>query len=161
MDNEKTIEEAVREELGKPSGDLTDHDLRKLKNLNLESLGIENIESLSCYTSLEYLNLDDNWITNLSPLSKLINLESLSLMRSLAGQTDLSPLAHLANLEDLTIGAFTGRDLSHLYGLKKLKTVYLEDNCMIPLSDPSNYSNAEIGRLRAALPDCNVTHSNG
>ena len=71
------IEEGIRSELGKPTGELTKADLEKVRELYMPYDEITNLEALSGMTHLEQLSLWNNQITNLTPLAGLKGLKRL------------------------------------------------------------------------------------
>ena len=113
------LENAIRAELRKPFGFLTEDDMLRLTQLtgrdlsildlkgleqaeNLLSLDlgrnrIQDVTELTSLTKLRYLNLEDNDLRDISPLAGLFLLEGLVLSNSGAGDfqnqiSDLSPL---------------------------------------------------------------------
>ena len=76
-DNKVAIEEGIRSELGKPTGELTKADLEKVRELYMPNDEITNLEALSGMTNLEQLSLWNNQITNLTPLAGLKGLKRL------------------------------------------------------------------------------------
>ena len=65
--------------------------------------------------------------------------------------TDLQSLAGLANLEELSVWNNNITDLTPLAGLKNLKQIIIYDN--------PDLTRTEIGKLKAALPNCVIRHN--
>ena len=83
--------------------EITDVELEKLTDLNLDNSNITNLTGIEAAKNLKNLSLNHNSISNLSPLAGLTSLKTLSLkgnkiadISSLAGLTSLTSL----NLED-------------------------------------------------------------
>jgi len=99
------LENAVREELGKPFGLLTSFDLVELERL--DARGLVEEEKIRDLTGLEYcvflrwLDLDTNLVSDLTPLEGLSNLEYINLDSNYV--TDLQPLSGLLYLRGLSL----------------------------------------------------------
>jgi hypothetical protein len=130
------LQKAIRDALGKATGDLTCLDmalLTELDNTVATEKGISSLEGLefainlrdaqlgeNAITSaaplkdlkkLEWLNLNNNQISNLTPFQNLTSLRGLFLSGTSNAYTDISPLAALTQLEMLDIG---GHDLGNI-----------------------------------------------
>jgi len=135
----RDVELAVKQQLGKATGDVYPSDLEKLKRfkspigskmgdltwikycknlerLNLVSNEITNITPLSSLTSLEWLRLQNNNISDLSPLSDLHKLEFVNLRNN--NVTDIKPLVENKGIE--------GNE--KVDGLGKGDTVFIHNN---------------------------------
>ena len=126
---EGEIEAKIREEIKKPEGELTDEDLKSLRNLNLNGCNITSIKGLGRSQSINHLILENNSISDISELAKLKQLEVLGIGGNPI--TDISAIAELENLHTLSIGArkamgIPAKDLSPIAKLKNLRklTVY-------------------------------------
>jgi Leucine-rich repeat (LRR) protein len=128
------LEDAIRTELGKAAGELTNVDMRRLRYLDASLAGIRDLRGLEAATNLEQLLLYDNAISDLSPLENLANLNELDL----AGNqiADLSPLVRNAQR-----GGFGSGDV-----------IYVEDNAL-DLQDGSA-DRADIAAILASGADC-------
>ncbi len=74
------LEEEIREELGKPSGDITCTDMESLTGrLRAPHSNISSLEGLQYAVNLTGLDFDTNQISDLTPLSNLTNLTDLNL----------------------------------------------------------------------------------
>jgi len=146
------LEAAVREALGKPSGDITDEDMAGLTWLTANTRGIHDLAGLEYATNLGHLELGQNPILDLSPLAGLTNLQYL-VVHCLAWDqfSDLSPLAGLSNLQYLDASSnMRVSDLSPLAGLSSLKELVL-DSCRIGEVSPL----AGLTNLEKLVLDCN------
>jgi hypothetical protein len=169
---DKNLETALREEMQKPRGAVTEQDLASLKDrLTLSGRNITNIEPLRHMTGLSLLNLENNQIIDISPLG---NLESVMILglgnnrisdltplhnckRTLIALslennpiTDLKQLRPLSNLEVLDVSGIPITDLELGKYLRRLKSIIL--------TDPGHSLDADaLWRFKANLPpNCEV-----
>jgi len=163
------LEAAVREEIGKPTGDILDTDLvgtgftllsavgdgivdltgleycTDLTDLNLYSNQISDISALAGLTNLTNLRLGSNQISDVSALSGLTNLSSLSLYNNQI--SDLSALSGLINLSNLKLANNQISDVSALSGLTKLGILDLNNNQIGDISALSGLTNMQYLEL--------------
>ena len=123
------VEKAIRKEINKPKGELTEADLEKVTDLFLSGHPYGNKltevpKGLEKLTQLKELDLNDNQLTNVKGLEKLTQLEDLYL-----------------NGNKLT-------DVKGLENLTKLKVLYLGNNPAL--------TKAQIDELKKALPKCEI-----
>jgi internalin A len=103
------LETAIRVEISKPLGFLTEADLAGITDLDARNYGIRNISGIEFCKNLAWLDLDTNQISDLRPLEQLgrpespfdstlvyLNLDSNEI-------TDVTPLAGLLNLKELSL----------------------------------------------------------
>ena len=97
------VEKAIREELKKPTGELTEADLEKVTRLNLgdDNKLTEVPKGLEKFTKLTSLNLDNNKLTDVKGLEKLTQLETLTLCNNKL--TDVKGLEKLTKLPYLDL----------------------------------------------------------
>ena len=76
----KVIEAAIREQLNKPTGELTKSDLEKVKALLLGNNQLTDVKGLEKLTQLEGLWLPRNQLTDVKGLEKLTRLTELDLI---------------------------------------------------------------------------------
>ena len=140
------VEKAIREELKKPTGELTKADLEKvtllilsyteltevpkelenltqLRKLYLWNNKLTDVKSLKKFTKLERLNLSGNQLTELPKgLEKLTKLRALHL-----GDNKLTDVKDLAKLTQLTSLSLNANKLTSVKGLENLTQLeYLE-----------------------------------
>ena len=96
------LETAVREAIGRLSGDISSSQLEDLEMLDASGREIVNLEGIQYCTSLIELSLRDNAIADLTPLSELTALTTLDLSGNQI--LDLSPLSNLIWLASLRVG---------------------------------------------------------
>ena len=131
------LEQAVRDRIGKPTGDILKTDLDGVTNLDASSRGIVNLTGLDQWEDLEFLNLGSNDIVDLSPLSGLVKLENLVLGTN--DFSDVSPLAALVNLTRLSIDRSSVVDIGSLNALVNLRFLDITSNQVSDISVVSNY----------------------
>ena len=109
------LEAAIREAIGKPSGDIYQSDLVGLTSFTAESRSITNLAGLEHCTGLTYLYLWDNQISSIWSLSNLTGLTELYLAQNQI--SSISPLSGLTSLIHLNLGGNHISSLSPLSGL--------------------------------------------
>ncbi|MBT8507543.1 hypothetical protein AZH53_03795 [Methanomicrobiaceae archaeon CYW5] len=109
------LEDAVREALGIPSGDIFAGDMQTLTALEAPERGIASLAGLEYAAGLQVLGLDTNSVTVLCPLAGLTDLREVVLSNNSIG--DLAPL--IANSDagglgpgDLVDIRYNGLDLT-------------------------------------------------
>ena len=143
--NDKMLEEAIRDELNKPEGELTKKDLEQLTYLPAISLGIKDLSGLEYAINLETLYLYRNEITDLSPLKKLIKLKKLHIYENKI--KDISPLSNLINLESLELASNEISNIKPLANLKRLNYLNLNYNKISNISYLSSLRQLETLKL--------------
>ena len=165
------IEEAIRLELEKPEGELTQEDYQKIKKLSIYRVGrpVKDVTLVGELTNLEELDFAGGDISDPAPLAKLTKLWHLQIAG--CGLKDFSTLSSMASLEELMASSNRVSDLSSLQGLTKLRSVALDNNLIkdtSPLSGLKSLkwvnltgnplSEQAIGDLKKALPGCKIEH---
>ncbi len=75
--------------------------IEQLESLACSNAGIESLAGIEQFTELKQLNLDSNQISDIQPLSNLIKLELLYLAHN--DLKNISPLTHLKKLHTLRL----------------------------------------------------------
>jgi len=122
----KSIEVVLREQINKPSGDLTINDFKDLKILDASKRKITDLTGIELCTNLEELDLGINYITDLSLLSKLNNLKTLNLRSNKI--TNIDALSGLTNLEEINLSRNRITNIAPLLSLPKLTKLDLSRN---------------------------------
>ena len=148
--NNVTIEVAIRKSLKyigeSPTGELTQADLEKVTELELDRKQLTSVKGLEKLTQLESLHLSHNKLTDLKGLENLTQLKELPL--------DDNQLTSVKSLENLTQleGLWLPRNqLTDVKGLKKLTRLTELD-----LIDNPTLTKAQIAELQKALPNCRI-----
>lgn len=121
-----SLEQAVRQTLAQPSGNLSVANLRSLTTLSAVGRTIADLRGIEQLDSLSTLDLTGNRIADLTPLGTLARLTFLELSNNQV--VDLTPLAGLEELQYLGLFQNQVRDLTALLGLAELKSVELSGN---------------------------------
>jgi hypothetical protein len=108
-----SLQAAVRAALAKPTGTITDLDMRSCTFLAASGAGIQDLTGLQYATNLTFLNLTNNQITDLTPVANLTGLNTLyvggnritDLTPLVAGGVPNSTLVVAGNRLDLTVGS--------------------------------------------------------
>ena len=157
---DENLEQAIRDAIGKQTGDIYPSDMKGLEELYAGTKGIENltgieycedlrtldliknsisdISPLSKLTNLQKLRLWDNNISNISPLSELFNLQWLGLGENYISSSDLEDLSNLTKLQELVLFANNITDVSPLANLINLQGLYLDSNNITDVSPLAN-----------------------
>mgnify|MGYP002051365149 FL=1 len=148
--NNVTIEVAIRKSLKyigeSPTGELTQADLKKVTELELDRKQLTSVKGLEKLTQLESLHLPHNKLTDVKGLENLTQLKELPL--------DDNQLTSVKGLENLTQveGLWLPRNqLTDVKGLKKLTRLTELD-----LIDNPDLTKAQIDELKKALPKCDI-----
>lgn len=139
MFKDKNLEQEVRKNINKPTGDIYKSDVEKIIYLEAGDKNIQDISGIENLINLKELNLCVNKITNLEPLKDMSNLTKLSLDSNEIN--DISALKNLTNLTMLTLCNNKITNLDSLTNLTKLQTLSLSENeitDIVPLKELSN-----------------------
>jgi hypothetical protein len=120
------LQVAIRQVIGKPTGDIYQSDLVGLTTLNAGNLGITDLTGLESCTSLTRLWLSSNQVGNISPLAGLTSLTWLALDSNLIG--NISALSGLNKLTNLDLACNRIGNISALSDLTSLTTLWLSSN---------------------------------
>ena len=124
---------AIAEKLGKsPNAPITTAEMERLRELDVENRGIQDLTGLQFAINLDDLDLRHNQISDLSPLASLTNLSRLGFRDNPV--SDISPVRNLTNLTHLSFPLTLVSDLSPLIRSINLRDLNFHD---IPVSDLS------------------------
>ena len=134
------LEEAVRESINKPTGDLLKNDVKEITNLNLGDKSIYDVSGIENLKNLRSLNLSStdptqanaNQISDISKLKGLTKLTSLRLNNNQIN--DFSILKNLKSLTSLNLSGTQFEDMSLLEGLTRLTNLNLSENQISDIS---------------------------
>ena len=141
------LETAVRDTIGKHTGDIYESDISNLTYLYANSMNINDLSGLEYCTNLTWLYLGSNQITDISSLSGLTNLAVLCLESNLI--SDLTPLSNLASLTDLVLWSNLISDVMPLSNLTNLTSLVLHHNQISAISPLSTLTQLELLDLGA------------
>tara|TARA_B100000959_G_scaffold159886_1_gene167469 strand:- start:148 stop:762 length:615 start_codon:yes stop_codon:yes gene_type:complete len=162
------IEKEIRFRLNKPKGTLTEADLEKVTALDLNRKKISDVGDLNGLKQVKWLWLNSNQIHDISALKELKEITSLHLESNQLVDTD--GLKELRQLKELSINHNQLRDMSALKELKQLRYLDLGHNQLTDLSalkdlkllnhldlrNNPDLPNAEVSKIRTALPKCRI-----
>lgn len=126
------LRRAIREAIGKPTGDIQPADVKNLEALVAFDWGIRDLTGLEYCQSLALLDLGRNSIVDISPLEGLTGLTKLWLWDNEI--VDISHLSGLTNLTDLRLNNNRISDISALANLTRLAELYLWGNRVSDIS---------------------------
>ena len=126
------LEAAIRDAIGKPTGDIYDTDLSGLTELSASDRGITKIDGIQNCADLERLYLNGNHISDISLLAGLPKLEHLWLQDNLL--VNLSALSSVSSLRVLRLSGNAINNVSPLAGLTTLEFLYLDDNLITDIA---------------------------
>jgi Leucine-rich repeat (LRR) protein len=129
---DENLENLIREEIEKPTGDILKSDVKEITILDCHEMKIEDISGIENLTNLDELILENNEITNIEPLKNLTRLTRLYLNRNKI--SDIEPLTNLTKLNHLVLRHNEITNIEPLKNLTKLKGLYLNHN---PITDYS------------------------
>ncbi len=142
---DQNLEAAIREAVGKPTGDIYEADVEHLTSLYAAERGIVTLTGLEHATSLTQLYLDSNNISDISPLANLSNLTDLYLGWN--GISDMPQLGNLTSLTSLRLDSNNISDLSALDNLSSLTHLYLGANNIGNISRLASLTGLTLLRL--------------
>ncbi len=140
------LENAVREQIGKPQGAILVSDAENVTSLNLHACDIADITPLQYFKSLRKLELGDNSISDIRPLQGLTKLTELSLNNNPVNEPGV--LARLQQLKLLKLQNTGMQDISALSGLTNLTYLELSDNQIGDISPLSSLTGLKTLILR-------------
>jgi len=133
------LEQAIRDELNKPVGDITTDDMAEMTSLLAIDRGIENLTGLEYAVNLTGLDFSNNQVSDLSPLQNLTSLTELYFGGNQV--SDISPLQNLTNLRGLRFSDNQVSDISALENLTNLEQFSFRENQVSDLSPVQNLTN--------------------
>lgn len=121
--------QAIRDALGKQTGELLETDLLALTTLDASGRSIVNLTGLALATNLTELDIGSNGISDLSPLASMTQLTKL-----VASNNSISDLSPISGLKTLLIGDNKIRDLAPISVLIQLIEVDISNNQIVDLA---------------------------
>lgn len=127
-------------------GELSKEEMKKIEELSLEFMRINDITGLEYAVNLKILYLNNNIITDIQPLSNLTNLEELFLSQT--NVSDIQALSNLTHLKQLSLKTTEIVDIQVLSKLINLTYLDLSYNGIENIQILSNLTNLEALYLR-------------
>ncbi|MFL0194337.1 leucine-rich repeat domain-containing protein [Clostridium sp. WILCCON 0269] len=116
---DKNLEQAVRDTINKPTGDIYKSDVETITTLTAENKGIQDISGIENLTNLQTLDLGYTPYGGALPLNYNPTLNQIS---------DISALSGLTKLQYLNLSGNQISDINALSGLTKLRYLNLFSN---------------------------------
>jgi len=160
---DRALEQAVRSQLGIPTGPITAEDAAKLSSLSTARAGIRSLSGLQCFTALTELEMGQDPISDVTPIRALNQLQKLSLSGDAV--SDVTALSALSQLEILKLDATQVSDVTPLMGLSSLIELNLNNSQVRNLAPFQNFkasaslslSGNELTSASALVGATNVT----
>jgi hypothetical protein len=155
------LEAAIREAIGKPTGDIYPSDLEGLTSFDAQGRNITNLSGLEYCTGLTELHVLYNEIRDISPLTSLTSLTYLDLQGNQI--SDISPLANLTSLTWLSLWSNQISDISPLASLTRLTTLGLHQNQVTDISPLASLTSLTVlglwsNQIASILPLASLTN---
>ncbi|MCL6613194.1 MAG: leucine-rich repeat domain-containing protein [Firmicutes bacterium] len=117
---------AIRKQLGKPTGEVSEDELNEIMWLYADDWGIKDLTGLEQCQYLQSLSISGNNISNIDVLCNLTCLKELYLSRNNIQQ--IEPLKYLTRLQKLDLSDNNIYNIDCLSNLKNLKELNLANN---------------------------------
>ena len=177
----------MREQMGKPTGDITFEEAAAVHVLKMEvewqqnipeETQFKDISALQYFTGLEQLEFSNNAVSDLSPLAGMTNLRGLTIagnpvkdisllrnFKNLSGLImystrveDFSPLKDITSLNTLMISWTDFSDLTLLENMKDLSILYIDNTKVSDLTPPFEHDQPESAAAGRQLGDGFFAH---
>jgi len=169
---DENLEQAVRDKINKPTGDIYKTDVKDVVSLDASDRDIKDISGIEDLTNLQTFDLSHNQISDISVLNCLTDLETLNL--SYNEINDISKLRGLSNLQTLNLNNNQISDISAIQGLNNLKALNLSNNKISDISALKGLTNLQTlwlnnnqisdddkEALKDILSNCNIYYDSG
>lgn len=120
------LEKAVRENMDKPKGKITEKDVLKIEKLDASDKDIVDLEGIENLTNLKWLDMSGNKVKRLDGLENLTNMEELVLSNNKI--VSIKPLKNLKGLRSLDLSINRIKDITALERITKLRVLLLDSN---------------------------------
>lgn len=131
--NDPSLEQSIRDNIGKTSGKIQASDLEEITTINLSHSDIRDLNGIEYLTNLKVLDLSGNNLKSIVPLKALEHLTDLNLSMNV-DISDVSPLSQMETLEKLDLEHTSVSDIQALKDLKKLTDLNLSKTNIDDLS---------------------------
>lgn len=137
--NDPNLEQAIRDALVKPTGEITEADMATLTTLVANEENISDLTGLEYAINLSMLSLRANHISDLTPLQNLVSLTTLFLDNNYI-LSDIQPLTNLRNLNYLGLSNNSISDISSVRNAYDLISLVMNNNQVADISPLQNHS---------------------
>ena len=150
-----TLEDAVRSEIGKPTGTIYQSDVNNITYLSISYETIDDVSGIEALKNLETLYIcgSGSDIRDVTPISRLANLKELHLGQNV-NLTNLESLANCLQLKELYLNHCELTDIKFLNNFRSLIHLELKENYDLESLDGIQ----GLSRLEYLhIKDCNVS----
>lgn len=149
---DKKLEQAIRDTISKPTGDIYKIDVEEITELDAGKALIQDISGIESLINLQTLNLQGNQITDISPLKDLANLSTLYLNNNKI--KDISALKNMTNLSTLYLANNNITDYTPVKGYYEgiydkdfeMPRIFKDENLQQIVNDTINKPSGEIDK---------------
>lgn len=139
---DKTLEQVIRNKIGKPTGDILKSDVERITELYAKNTNISDISGLENLNNLQYLDLSGSKISNISALKDLKKLGGIYL-----DNTQVSDISALSKLPALLVLSLNNTQVTNISALKNfansLSTINLKNDKISDVSVLKNFKNLQ------------------
>ncbi len=146
---DKNLEQAVRQVLHEPQGELTNEKLQTVSTIDGIGKNISKLDGLEKCKNLLELKLSKNQIVDLTPLKDLTNLQSLDLSTNKIAE--IGPLKGLIKLQYIELSNNQITKVDALSGMTSLSALYISGNQisdLAPLASLTKLSSLSLAQNR-------------
>lgn len=133
------LETAIREEIDKPTGDITAYDMSQLSRFEVIGNKITDLTGIEYAINLVELNLVSNQITDITAVEGLRNLNRLQLVHNQI--KDISAIRGLLNIVELDLSFNQITDITAIEGLINLTWLSISFNQVADITVIENLTN--------------------
>ncbi len=127
------LEDAIRSEIGRPTGDIYRSDLMTIISLDASGRGISNLTGLShCKNLTASLNLNNNDIASILPLSGVVNVTELYIRSN--NIEIINSLGPLQDIEKIDLDSNQIEEFSGLSGMLNMKELSINANSIAEIN---------------------------
>lgn len=139
---DENLEKKIRTILGVYKRNLTSQDMEKIVSIDLNHNDIQTLEGIEYCVNLKNINLTSNNVKDIEPLKDLTKLEYINLHDN--DVEDISALENLVKLKEIDLSSNNIKDIRSLKNLNELKRVDIYHNKVDDVSVLKNLENLEF-----------------
>ena len=147
----------IREQLNKPTGNITSDDMKTLTDLYSYGSNISSLDGLEYAINLSSISMTEKNISSLKPLSNLVLLNVVSFSESKI--SDITPIHNLYNLKSLNLYGNNITSIIGIENLKSLTSILLSNNKITDINPLANYVANSTTITDKSLIDIDVSNN--
>lgn len=147
------LENAVRKSLGKPVGDISSEDMKRIYSLTISTYDISSLKGLEYAINLNWLSIFYANLRDISAIKHLIKLTYVNLPYNAI--ENIEALRNLTNLSTLRVNNNRLSDISAIENLTKLEKIDISYNSISDISPLYNLT----GKSNSTLKNANVSYN--